>query len=831
MVKLMQWMIALMLLCIPLGAGAAGLEPVQQEVITRGAVLEQYQVETGKGSARVYVTKMDLEDPYLKLGVLFGRNRQLGSNQTVQAMAEEAGAIAAINGGFFDMAGGTPLGPLYSDSQWITTPSSVEGLNSFGLTRRGVPEILKLSFQGSLTTEEGAFWPVYAVNKTISMVEKLNVFDSHWNLDNWPVGNLASYVAAVVEDGEVTQILLDEKPDKIPADGYVLLGHGAAANFLLGSLYPGQEVTFDYTVTPEERWDFVIGGHTPLVSNGTRSQFTKTSPGYNARTAVGYWADGETLAWVVVDYGQGSSGMTLEELADFMIALGIDQGLNLDGGGSATLISRRPGDMSISLMNEPQRGAVRKVPDGLALYSTAPQGELKELLISALPFLLVGEKTEIGLKAVDEYSNPLDVADISVRWSGGGPALAVDGSTVTAQQPGTGMVRLKAMGMEAEYPLEVAGRDSIQSLSFDQGSLVLEPGQSAALVPTLQTKSGQSRKIKSDLLTWTWLEVEGRSGKSGLTAGDKMGSGWLVGTYDRFSAMVPVQIGTVTKPLLDFEKQPALGFTGLPATISGSFQVSQASAREGSWGGKLDYDFSLTSGDTEIAYGDFLPAGIAFPGPASGITLWVNGDNSGHWLRAEVRDSTGQVQYLTLAQKVNWKGWKEVGADFSSLMTSPVLKRIYLVNQGLPGGANLKGSIQLDQIQYKTSQAAAGGQDITLKLRVNQKAMWINGQESAIDQGPLVENGRSYIPARSIVEALGGKVYWDGTDKMVRVISGGKMIDMWINDREHTIVSGVSQPQDTAPIIRSGRTLVPVRLVTEGLGYKVEWNKGEITVH
>ena len=56
------------------------------------------------------------------------------------------------------------------------------------------------------------------------------------------------------------------------------------------------------------------------------------------------------------------------------------------------------------------------------------------------------------------------------------------------------------------------------------------------------------------------------------------------------------------------------------------------------------------------------------------------------------------------------------------------------------------------------------------------------------------------------------------------------MIDLWVNDKEHIIVNGKNKPSDTAPIIRNNRTLIPVRMVTENLGYKVDWNKGQITI-
>ncbi|MDD2497689.1 MAG: copper amine oxidase N-terminal domain-containing protein, partial [Desulfitobacteriaceae bacterium] len=120
--------------------------------------------------------------------------------------------------------------------------------------------------------------------------------------------------------------------------------------------------------------------------------------------------------------------------------------------------------------------------------------------------------------------------------------------------------------------------------------------------------------------------------------------------------------------------------------------------------------------------------------------------------------------------------------------------------------------------------------DLELKLFANKNLMLVNNEERTIDQGPIIENGRSYIPARFMVEALGGRVFWDGQEKRVRIILGKNMIDLWINDTEHTIVNGTNKPADTAAIIRKDRTMIPVRMVTENLGYQVHWDKGEITI-
>ena len=92
------------------------------------------------------------------------------------------------------------------------------------------------------------------------------------------------------------------------------------------------------------------------------------------RTAVGIDADGRKLLILVVDGRSSSSrGYTMVELADMMTALGAENALNLDGGGSSTMWGRTPTGQ-LGLINEPSDGAERLVPNGLGVvyHGTLP---------------------------------------------------------------------------------------------------------------------------------------------------------------------------------------------------------------------------------------------------------------------------------------------------------------------------------------------------------------------------------------------------------------------------------------------------------------------------
>ena len=86
------------------------------------------------------------------------------------------------------------------------------------------------------------------------------------------------------------------------------------------------------------------------------------------RTAIGFSQDSTKLYLVAVDGRQPhSAGMNLHELADLMIEIGVHYGLNLDGGGSTTMVVRD------SVMNIPSDGKERAVSNGLLIISTDPE--------------------------------------------------------------------------------------------------------------------------------------------------------------------------------------------------------------------------------------------------------------------------------------------------------------------------------------------------------------------------------------------------------------------------------------------------------------------------
>ncbi|OQB15289.1 MAG: hypothetical protein BWY15_00660 [Firmicutes bacterium ADurb.Bin193] len=120
--------------------------------------------------------------------------------------------------------------------------------------------------------------------------------------------------------------------------------------------------------------------------------------------------------------------------------------------------------------------------------------------------------------------------------------------------------------------------------------------------------------------------------------------------------------------------------------------------------------------------------------------------------------------------------------------------------------------------------------------------VYINGEKLVFDVQPQMINDRVMVPMRFIFEKLGATVHYEESTQTITAMSKTKEDKMififiqidntfaFVNNPE---VSGTSQTYtlDSPPVLVDGRTLVPVRFVSESFGCKVDWNDKEQAVY
>lgn len=105
----------------------------------------------------------------------------------------------------------------------------------------------------------------------------------------------------------------------------------------------------------------------------------------------------------------------------------------------------------------------------------------------------------------------------------------------------------------------------------------------------------------------------------------------------------------------------------------------------------------------------------------------------------------------------------------------------------------------------------------------------VDGTALNMDVAPVMESDRVLVPFRFIAESLGGLVSWNEGTKTVTIKTADKEVSLPVGKTTATI-NGKNVSLDVPAKIINGRTLVPVRFISESLGANVDWISAEKTV-
>lgn len=110
----------------------------------------------------------------------------------------------------------------------------------------------------------------------------------------------------------------------------------------------------------------------------------------------------------------------------------------------------------------------------------------------------------------------------------------------------------------------------------------------------------------------------------------------------------------------------------------------------------------------------------------------------------------------------------------------------------------------------------------------------IDGEELNLDVAPRIIDGRVMVPIRGVLENLGALVKWDDETQTVSARKSSKTVSLEIGSNDVTLDKGETNDDgsaktetiqtDVAAQLVSDRTLVPLRVISEAMGYSVDWN-------
>jgi hypothetical protein len=518
---------------------------------------------------------------------------------------------------------------------------------------------------------------------------------------------------AVVRDGKVVEVLDRPGTGAVPAGTTVLVGREAGAH-VLAALRPGDAVKVEYRPRtdsgPVPRT--AVGGRELLVVDGVAQNHDGAGNNTAApRTAVGFSKDGRAMRIITVDGRQADSGgVTLTELGLMMKKAGAHNALNLDGGGSSTLVAREPGSDTLQVENSPSDGSEREVPNGLALTAPDGSGTLRGYWVeTAVPASLAptadpvlgghpervfpGLTRRLTAAGYDETYGPAAGAP---HWRTSRPSVGrVDQDGVfRARRSGTTDVRAERAGAEGGIRLTVL--DDLARIEPTTRRVSLsDPGRAGAFGVLGLDAQGNSAPIEPADVRLDYdrglfdVRDDGR-GSFTVTArtGDST-AGRITATAGGVSTTLAVSVGLAEQAVTGFDDAGSWTFS--QARASGS--VAPTPDGHDGTGLNLTYDFTRSTA-TRAAYAN-PPQRIPVVGQPQSFTLWIKGDGNGAWPTLHLKDAAGSDQLLR-GPYITWTGWQQVKFDVPQGAAMPLaVHRFYLAetaaNRQYTGGIVIDG--------------------------------------------------------------------------------------------------------------------------------------------
>ncbi|MBA4365429.1 MAG: copper amine oxidase [Coprothermobacter sp.] len=138
------------------------------------------------------------------------------------------------------------------------------------------------------------------------------------------------------------------------------------------------------------------------------------------------------------------------------------------------------------------------------------------------------------------------------------------------------------------------------------------------------------------------------------------------------------------------------------------------------------------------------------------------------------------------------------------------------------------------QVQCSFVPITVAPETHVVRLTIGSTWLTADGIQTVLDAAPVIQNSRTLIPIRAIVEAFGGTIEWYAELRVVITYLHGHGVNLQIGNWQG-YVDGVQKAIDSSdskvvPIIISGRTFLPLRFVAESLGLQVEWDQASRTV-
>ena len=505
------------------------------EEIQRGVVYKTILKYLGESYSKLHVLECDLSDPGVSIGIMTASK---GSSylENTKKMAENNGALAAVNGDFFNVGSERTnmLGVVYQEGEMISTPSK-DTWATFAITEAGKVLMDYFGFQGMIISPQGYKAEIYQINKKAVTGGSINVFTKKWGSTVYCGDNME---ALLIKDGKVTG-KVRKKGDISFGDNDTMLLVNYTVNGFFNNFNDGDKIKLEYSLTgTTDKIKEATGGNTILVADGKKAKFTHNATGFAQRTAIGIDSTGKKLYIAVCEGRQAKFiGMTQDQMAEAMIELGCVRAINLDGGGSSTMVVKNSNSGNVDVKNNVS--SLRSVSTSVGVFNKSEyigipvSGE-----INSDKSILKGDYVDIYYRFIDENAHLVyPDSNHPVVITTTDETAVIKGNRVIFNKSGKHKVYASFRGVTAETEIMVIG-DVASAMVFPEEITVSKGGTvKAGLV--VWDAEGNKAYVHPENVTWVSSGVSVNSGVVGY------GTGYVGVEFAEASAYASVNGGKV----------------------------------------------------------------------------------------------------------------------------------------------------------------------------------------------------------------------------------------------------------------------------------------------
>lgn len=653
------------------------------ETITKGATLIQEKMLIDEGWRYINMLKVDLDEPNIEIRPIESSTGT--TRQTVLQLVKDAGAVAGVNSDFFDLSSNSAsFGPVIENGElkhaYNSNYSSLgpnKNMATFIIDNNNTPLMayygvsIRINGNGSLVGAASSY------NIVPGTLTRPVILDSSCHKSNSAaVEKKKNAYTIVVENNQVVDHSTSDEYITIPENGYLIVLPETIANEYYSKLPIGTNVDLDIRMylqdgvtTAIEELKLGIGGGGLIMKNGaeyTGAAHKITPTSKDPRTVIATLKGSNEILLITID-GRGSyKGMTHSDLVSFLKSYNVENAMYFDGGGSTTMVARNEGETEATLQNNPSDGSMRKVANGLGVFTTNETGMLSKLIIEPNhKRSFVGEKISFTVKGTDENSNPVTINPAEITFSVAGVEGDFNGTSFTATSAGKALIMASVNGVEVGTEVYISNIP--KGIRVEPSLIQLGVGASKEVKVYGVDEAGYSIPLSSDAVTWT-SDQAAISGKNNTVYGNASAVGTLTANYKGVTANVGVVIGNSAVAIESFEENNA-SWAGDTSTVKGKVEPNKTVKYHGNRSLKMTYTFDKSS-TKQVAYTLFNKP-IEITADARSINLWVNAKKQGHTAKLEVVDATGKKYYLKLTDQLNFDGWKYLSATLPEEMQLP----------------------------------------------------------------------------------------------------------------------------------------------------------------